>query len=288
MLAPAVFVLIWSTGFIVARLGMPHAPPWTFLLWRFLLSFPLFLGWAWMARSPWPVDRRTYWHLAVMGALMHAGYLGGVWSAVKAGMGAGLVSMIVALQPILTAILVQPEPGFKDGGRAFSGRWLGLGLGFVGVVLVLWQKLHLPTTAGALSFTSVLFALAALLSITFGTLYQKRHLAPVDLPVASSVQLLAAAVIAAPLAGLESEGMAWNEALVFALGWSVLGLTLGASSLLYLLIRRGAVTAVASLMYLVPPTTAILAWVWFDEPVTGLTLVGTAFVAAGVALAIRR
>lgn len=275
---PAVFVLIWSTGFIVARYGMPHAPPMKFLAMRYLLSVACFLAWALVARAAWPRDRTQFAHLAVTGMLMHAGYLGGVWAAVKAGMGAGLSALLVSLQPVLTAIWVS-----AGGGEVARRQWAGLALGLAGLLLVVWQKLGF----GEVHPQNLAFALTALLAITAGTLYQKRFVAPCDVRTANLVQLAAAFVVSAPLAALEAEGMRWNGQLAGAMAWSVLGLTLGGSSLLYLLIQRGAATTVTSLMYLVPPTTALMAWALFGEPITPLIVTGVALTAAGVSLVVR-
>lgn len=283
---PAVFVLIWSTGFIVARYSMPHAPPFTFLLWRYCFSVLCFLPWIWLARVSWPRDRRQMLHLAVTGVLMHAGYLGGVWAAVKAGMGSGLSSLIVGIQPILTAIWLSTLS--RSGEAAVTRRqWLGLLLGFGGLLMVVSRKFVQGTPMDHVTFENMAWAVMALLAITTGTLYQKRFVQPCDVRTANTVQLLAAALVTIPLAALEPEGMQWNGQLMGAMAWSVLGLTLGGSSLLYLLIQRGAAASVASLMYLVPPTTAAIAWLLFDEQITPLTLLGTAITAVGVGLVVR-
>ncbi len=275
---PGVFVLIWSTGFIVARFGMPHAPPMKFLALRYALSVVCFVVWACAAHAAFPADRRQYKHLAVVGVLMHAGYLGGVWAAVKLGMGAGLSALLVGLQPVLTALWISSR-----GGAVSRRQWSGLFLGLVGLALVVWQKLGVGEISGA-NFT---LALIALLSITAGTLYQKRFLAPCDVRTANLVQLCAAFVVTLPLALLESEAIRWNAQLVGALSWSVLALTLGGSSLLYLLIQRGAATAVTSLLYLVPPCTALMAWLLFAEPIAASTVVGMGLAALGVSLVVR-
>lgn len=275
---PVVFVLIWSTGFIVARYGMPHAPPMTFLAVRYFLSVGCFAAWAFAARAALPRSGAQLLHLAVTGVLMHAGYLGGVWSAVKAGMGAGLIALLVGLQPVLTAVWISSR-----GGDVGVRQWGGLALGLAGLLLVVWQKLGL----GEVHPLNLVFAMAALLSITAGTLYQKRFLQPCDVPTANMVQMAAAFVVTVPLALLENEGMRWNVELAGAMAWSVLVLTLGGSSLLYLLIQRGAATAVTSLLYLVPPTTAMMAWALFSEPITVLTLAGMALTALGVSLVVR-
>ncbi len=283
---PAVFVLIWSTGFIVARYGMPHAPPMKFLAVRYLLSVLCFVAWALAVRAAWPRGGRQWAHLGVTGVLMHAGYLGGVWAAVKSGMGAGLAALLVGLQPVLTALWVSAR-----GGQVEARQWAGLGLGLLGLLLVVWQKLGL----GEVHPVNLMFAGIALLSITAGTLYQKRFVAPCDVRTANLVQLAAALAVTLPLAAMEAESMRWvlpaggiNTELAGAMAWSVLGLTLGGSSLLYLLIQRGAATSVTSLMYLVPPSTAMMAWALFGEPVTWLIFTGMALTAVGVALVVRQ
>ncbi len=278
---PAVFVLIWSTGFIVARYGMPHAPPMKFLAVRYGLSIACFVLWVLFARARWPRGGAQWWHLAVTGVLMHGGYLGGVWAAVKSGLGAGAVALIVGLQPVLTALWVAHVAG--GGERVAPRQWAGLALGFVGLVLVVGPKLG----AGEVGAWALALAVAALLSITAGTLYQKRHVQACDVRTASCVQLAAALLATAPLALLETEAMDWQPALVGAMAWSVLGLTLGGASLLYLLIQRGAATSVTALLYLVPPCTAAMAWLLFAEPLTPAVLLGFAVTAAGVALVVR-
>jgi drug/metabolite transporter (DMT)-like permease len=275
---PAVFVLIWSTGFIVARYGMPHAPPMKFLAMRYILSVVAFAIWARLSRAAFPSNRGQLLHLGVTGVLMHAGYLGGVWAAVKSGMGAGLSSLLVGLQPVLTAVWLSAR-----GSEVSARQWLGLGLGLAGLVLVVWQKLGF----GEVSPLNLMFAMTALVSITTGTLYQKRFVRTGDVRTANLVQLLAAFIVTLPLAWLETETVRWHPQMVGALAWSVLALTLGGSSLLYLLIQRGAATTVTSLLYLVPPTTALMARLLFDEPVTVLTMAGMALAAAGVSLVVR-
>lgn len=287
---PWVFVLIWSTGFVVARLGMPHAPPLRFLSTRYALSIVCFLIWIAASRAPWPRSRSEWQHLAVVGVLLQAGYLGGVWSAVKAGMGAGTAALLVGLQPVLTALWVTAHTpsdtagGGLDGSQASARitarQWLGLVLGLAGLVLVVWRKLG----TGEMTVLGFSMAMLALFSITAGTLYQKRFVRPCDVRTAGTVQMLAALVVTLPLALFEQEPMVMDPELIAAIAWSVLGLTLGGSSLLYLLIQRGAATQVSSLMYLVPPCTALLAWLMFDEPFTVMMAIGLALTAVGVAL----
>lgn len=289
---PAVFVLIWSTGFVVARFAMPHAPPWRFLAVRFALSAVAYGLWVAWARVAWPRDRRQWGHLAVTGFFMHAGYLGGVWSAVRHGIAAGTVSLIVGLQPLLTAIWVSwvasrqatGSSGATDAQRIGPRQWTGLLLGFAGLVLVVWRKLGV----GEVTPANLALALMALASITIGSLYQQRYVAPCDVRTAGVVQMLAAALVATPLALFEDAPMEWVTPMIGALVWSVAVLTLGGSSLLYLLLQRGAATRVTSLMYLVPPCTALLAWWLFDESLGPTVIAGMALTALGVWLAVAR
>ncbi len=276
---PWVFVVIWSTGFIVARYGMPNSPPFTFLAWRYFFSIICFLMWIRFSRVQWPQGRMQWVHLAVTGVFMHAGYLGGVWAAVKVGMGSGLSALIVGLQPVLTAVWLSSR-----GGHVSRRQWLGLLLGFMGLALVLARKFDGGVEVSAWSVT---MATMALLSITTGTLYQKHFVTPCDVRSANTVQLAAALCVTLPLAGLETEAALWNVEMMGAMAWSVVGLTLGGSSLLYMLIQRGAAAAVTSLMYLVPPTTAVIAWFLFDEAITFVTIAGIALTALGVSLVVR-
>ena len=277
---PWVFVLIWSPGFVVARLAMPHSPPLSFLSVRYAFSVLCFAAWIALARVALP-PRAQWPHLAVSGLLMHAGYLGGVWSAVKSGMGAGTVALLVGLQPVLTALWLSATSGTQA--RVSARQWLGLLFGLVGLALVVWRKLG----NGEVTSANLLLAVGALLSITAGTLYQKRFVRVADVRAASTVQLIAALMVSAPLAWLETEAMQWHPDLVIAMAWSVLALTLGGSSLLYLLIQRGAATQVTSLLYLVPPCTALMAWGLFGEAFTGLMLLGMLLAVIGVALVVR-
>jgi drug/metabolite transporter (DMT)-like permease len=282
---PWVFVLIWSTGFVVARYGMPHAPPMSFLAIRYALSVLVFVGWVAVSKASWPRSRSQWMHLAVSGALMHAGYLGGVWTAVKLGIGAGTVALLVSLQPVLTALWISATTGNDDPSRArvSSRQWLGLCMGLLGITMVVWHKLF----DGEITLLNLTCAALALASITCGTLYQKRNLVGSDVRTGNAIQLLAAFVVTLPLAMLETEPIRWHPNMVGALMWSVFALSLGGSSLLYLLIQRGAATQVTSLLYLVPPCTALMAWWLFDEALTWPMLAGTMLTVVGVAWVVR-
>jgi drug/metabolite transporter (DMT)-like permease len=281
---PWVFVLIWSTGFIVARYGMPHAPPLKFLSLRYALSIACFGAWVALSRPRWPTSRSQFAHLAVVGALIHAGYLGGVWAAVKLGLGAGTIALLVGLQPVLTAVWMSSSARAGNAAAVSSRQWLGLALGLAGLTLVVWHKLG----GGEITMANLGLAIFALLSITVGTLYQKRFVGPCDVRTASVVQLCAAFVVSLPIALLfETEAIDWHPQMIGALAWSVVALTLGGSSLLYMLIQRGAATEVTSLLYLVPPCTAVMAWLLFGETLGVPAFVGMVLTVIGVALVVR-
>jgi drug/metabolite transporter (DMT)-like permease len=280
---PWVFVLIWSTGFVVARFGMPHSPPMSFLALRYALSLVCFVAWIVLARVEWPQGAAQWLHLGVVGVLIHAAYLGGVWSAVKAGIGAGTVALLVGLQPVLTAIWTALTSSGSKAARVSARQWFGLLLGLIGLALVVWRKLG----GGEVTAWNLSLAVFALVGITVGTLYQKRFVEPCDVRSASAVQLLAAFVVTAPLAMLEAEPIVWHPHMIGAMAWSVLVLTLGGSSLLYMLLQRGAATVVTSLMYLVPPCTALMAWALFGEWFTPLMLLGMLLTVGGVAMVVR-
>jgi len=276
-LTPFLFVFLWSTGFIGAKYGLPYAEPLTFLLTRYCLVLGLMTTFALATRAPWPRDARQIFHIGVSGIFVHALYLGGVFVAIKHGLPAGITALIVGMQPLLTAC----GAGWLLGERVNSRQWLGLALGFIGVNLVVANKLgNLPLGA------MMIPALVALLAITAGTLYQKRFCPHFDLRTGSVIQFLPSAVITA-LAASASETMVidWTPSFVFALLWLVLVLSFAAISLLNVLIRNGSAVNVARLFYLTPPSTAIIAWAVFGETLGGLALVGMVLAVSGVYLA---
>ncbi|WP_414691778.1 DMT family transporter [Noviherbaspirillum sp.] len=280
---PWVFVLIWSTGFVVARYGLPYAEPLTFLLLRFagvlLVLGPLVL----LMRAPWPKGKTR--HIALAGILVQAGYLGGVWCAIKLGMPAGLSALIVGLQPVLTAFAA-PLIGESVKPR----QWLGLLLGLAGVGLVVADKISLA----GLSWQSIALCVFALLSITSGTLYQKRYCPSFDLRTGTLIQFVASIAVVLPLAllfedlDLSLSSVRWTPQFIAALLWSVLALSIGAIFLLFALIRKSAATQVTSLLYLTPPTTAVMAWQMFREAFSTTGMLGMAVAVAGVALVVRK
>ncbi|RJG05484.1 DMT family transporter [Noviherbaspirillum cavernae] len=280
---PFLFVLIWSTGFIVAKFGLPYAPPLTFLLLRFTGVLVILLPVVLLMRAPWPVGRIR--HIALAGILVQAGYLAGVWCAIKLGMPAGLSALIVGLQPILTAFAA-PMVGESVRGR----QWIGLAFGLCGVGLVVANKISLI----GLSWPSIALCIFALLSITVGTLYQKKYCANFDLRTGTIIQFAASIVAVLPFA-MAFEGLTpaldavqWTPEFIGALLWSILALSIGAIFLLFALIRKSAATQVTSLLYLTPPTTAVMAWLMFGEAFSMVGMAGMVLAVIGVALVVRK
>jgi drug/metabolite transporter (DMT)-like permease len=265
---PAIFVLLWSTGFIGAKLGLPYAEPATFLVLRFGLVLLLLLPMCLLWRAPWP-SARGVGHMFVAGVLLQAGYLGGVFAAIHHGMPAGISALITGLQPLSTALL----GGWLLKERVTGKQWAGLVLGLVGVLLVVGER----TQAGGMTALAIGLAFMALASITLGTIWQKKHGAGVDLRTGAAIQYVAAALVLSPFAlMLESREVTWSGELVLAIFWLAIVLSLGAVFLLLYLIRHGAATRVASLFYLVPPTTALMAWPLFGETYSALSALGMA------------
>jgi len=277
-LFPLLFVVLWSTGFIGAKLGLPDCEPLTLLTLRYAAVLVLMGALALATRAPWPASPVQWVHIGVSGLLIHAVYLGGVFTAIRLGLPAGVTALVVGLQPVLTALgasLLLRE-------RVRATQWAGLALGLAGVVLVVARKVEGGPAAAALLVPAVV----ALAGITAGTLYQKRFCASFDLRTGSVIQFLPSLAVTA-LAAWRTETMVvhWTPTFVFALGWLVLVLSLGAVSLLNVLIRSGSAVNVASLFYLTPPTTALIAWAMFGETLTGLALAGMGLAVLGVWLA---
>ena len=277
--APAVFVVLWSTGFIGAKLGLPYAEPLTFLLLRFSLLVALTLLIAMSMRAPWPATPREWWHIGVAGLLTQAGYLGGVFAAIHQGLPAGMAALIGGLQPLLTVVAAAPLLGE----RANRRQWLGFALGFAGVALAVFNKLESGSAAG------VALAFFALVCITAGTLYQKRFCAAMDLRSGAAIQFGASAVAVAVIAPwIETMHVQWSGEFVFALLWLTVVLSLGAMTLLWILLRQNEASKVSAMFYLVPPTTALIGFAVFDERLDALASLGFVVASIGVALATRR
>lgn len=282
---PILFVALWSTGFIGAKFGLPHAEPFTFLFIRFVLTLALLIPLVKLMGSAWPTGWRLKGHIAVSGLLVHGAYLGGVFYGIYLGMPAGLAALLVGLQPLLTATLAGPMLGE----RIAVTQWLGLALGLAGITLVLGSKLdpgaELFQGFGLGALACVLVALAG---ITLGTLYQKRFCTGMPLLSGTVVQYLSSGTLLGLGALLlEERHVEWTLTFVLTLGWLVLVLSIAAILLLMALIRRGEASRVASLFYLVPPVTALQAWWLFDERLPLVALAGMAVTIVGVVLAAR-
>jgi len=276
-LMPALFVLLWSTGFIGAKLGLPDAEPATFLALRFAVVAVLLAALALVVKAPWPSSASAIGHMILAGLLLHGVYLGGVFASIAHGVPAGVSALIVGIQPVLTAAVV----GRVFGERVTALQWGGFLLGVIGVVLVVWNKLGL----GLGSPFGYGLSFLALLGITAGTVYQKKYCGGMDLRSGNAIQFAATALFLLPFAlAFETMHIEWTGRFVFALAWLCLVLSLGAISLLFILLRRGAAAKVTSLFYMVPPCTAVIAWALFDETLGPLALAGMACAMAGVAL----
>lgn len=277
---PMFFVVLWSTGFLGAKLGLPHAGPLTFLTLRFGCVLAIMVPVTFILRSPWPKSWREVGHIAVSGFLNQTFYLIGVFAGISLGVGAGVTALIIGLQPVVTAAIVGRLLGEKVTGL----QWLGLILGLIGLALVVWNKIEIDTS----HLLGMGCIVIALISITLGTVYQKRFCSGMDLCSGTVVQNIGS--ISVGLIGalaLEHWRVTWTGEFVFALGWLVLVLSVVSMMLFYWLLKRGAASQVVSLFYLVPPVTALLAWIIFGETFGITAILGMALAAAGVALANR-
>ena len=275
---PALFVVLWSTGFIAAKYSAPHATPLLFLTLRFVIAGVLMAGFAFMARAAWPDPRRAA-HAVLAGALMHGAYLGPIFWVISKGMPAGVVALITGLQPFITAILA----GNLLGERITARHWVGLGIGLCGVALVVSPKL----TSGFEGVTpfNVGLTLMAVAIIALGTVQQKANAGGMDLRSGAALQYLGGGIVVfIAMLFLETPHADWSLPFWFALSWSVLVLSIGAISLLMLLLRHGTAARVSGLIYLVPGMTALMAWVVFGEALLPIQMLGMAVCAGGVML----
>jgi|TARA_B100002052_G_scaffold43291_1_gene36052 drug/metabolite transporter (DMT)-like permease len=275
--APALFVVLWSTGFIGAKMGLPYAEPATFLAIRFFAVAAILAVVAGLTGAAWPDNHTDKAHIAAVGLLVHGIYLGGIFGGISLGVTAGDSALIVGMQPILTAVLVGPILGETVRAR----QWIGFVIGTVGVTLVSWRYIDdLDST-----LTGVVLCVVAVMGMSLGTIYQKRFCAQMNLLTGSCIQFLAAALFMLLIAvAWESGQVNWTGEFVFALGWLVIVLSLGAMTLLWLLVRAQAATQVASLFFLVPPVTALIAWPLFGETLTLKSVIGMGLVVLGILL----
>jgi drug/metabolite transporter (DMT)-like permease len=279
--APASFVILWSTGFIGMRLGTPYAEPFTFMAVRMAIVVVILLAAAAIFRAPWPKSREEVFHAAVAGILVHATYLSGVLYAISLKLPLAFTALIAGMQPILTGIVASVILGE----RLRPIHWLGMLLGLVGVIMAISQTF----ARGEVSAPALLCATLALLGITAGTVYQKRFCSGMDLRTGGVIQFSATGLVLLISAwAFESRTIQWTPQFVLALGWLALVLSIGAISLLYVMIRHGATARVASLFFLTPSVTAIMAYVLFGEAVSGWAIGGLAVSAFGVALVTKK
>ena len=280
--APSLFVVLWSTGYISARLGLPYAEAGTFLMMRFALAAIFMIALVVASRAPLPTSFREWAHCAVVGALVHGLYLYGGFASIQEGLTPTTIAVVVGMQPVITAVLIGPILGEAVNIR----QWGGFFLGTVGVVLVIVANFaSIGFGSGA---PAVFLSLLCVMSISVGTLYQKRFCASVDLRSGTMIQLIMAALMMWGISSwLETGHVEWTGTFVFALMWSVLVLSVGAYTLLWWLVRRKAATNVVSLFFLMPPVTAVFDWILFDQKVSLITLMGIAIAVAGIAIVIR-
>ena len=284
-IAPVCFVFLWSTGWVVARYVVDFADPLLFLLLRFLFAGALLALLAIAAGARWPETPRGKAHALVSGMLLHGGYLGGVWWAIQHGLPASLSALIAALQPILTALCAPVL--LRE--RAGAARMGGVGLGLLGLTMVLAPRLGaLATLDAAPAAVPIAVNICAMVSATAGTFYQKRFLPTGDLRTLTVLQYAGAFLVVAPAAVLLGDlHMQWSWFAGATLAWSVVGISIGATLLLLLLIREGEVTRASQLLFLVPPVAALQAAILFGEHLTTLQWCGMAVTSVGVALAMR-
>jgi drug/metabolite transporter (DMT)-like permease len=276
--APGVFVVLWASGFVGAKLGLRYAEPLTFLALRMSAAVLLLGVIIALTRPKWP-SANGMMHSAVTGLMVHGFYLGGVFIAIENGLSAGLVALVVSLQPVLTSTIANRWLGE----RVVARQWLGLALGLAGVYLILYER----TASGGATPLAWCAAVMALMGITIGTLYQKRFGGGMDWRPALCIQYSAATVLFAfGAAAFETRVVHWAPQFLFAVGYLVVVLSFGAVWLLYFLIRRSAATRVVSLFYLTPPLTALMAWLFFGDRLAPLALLGMAVCVAGVFLVV--
>ena len=279
---PASFVVLWATGFIGARYAMPWAEPFTFLAVRFVLAAAL-LAVLTMILGSRRASGTEAFHAAIAGILMHGVYLGAVFWAIHRGMPAGFSALIVGLQPLITAVLA----GKFLGEAILPRHWVGLAVGLVGVVIVLWPKLG--AVGGGVTAATLTASLVSVLAMSAGTVWQKRFASGGDLVTATMWQYVGgAALMALASLAFETRAVVINGELIFAMAWLVLVLSIGAIFLLMVMIRDGEMSKVASLFYLVPAVTAVIAWALFREQLNLVQIVGMAIATLGVGLATAR
>lgn len=271
------FVLVWGSGYLASKTGMQYAPPFSFLSLRYLFGLLCLLPWVLWSRPRWPQQPAEWFHIGVAGLLMHAIYLAGSHHAQYLGLSAGITALLLATQPLFTALIAHRFMGQ----RLQPLQWAGVALGLFGVALVVWHKVD-ASAVGAGSLVAVTISLA---SITIGTLYQRRYCPTADLRAASMVQFGLSAVVLAPLAwGVEDFAVRWSWTLLAAIVFLVVLASFLAVNVLHTLMRRGHAAKVTSLLFLTPIVAVLLEWAMFGVMPSALSALGIAVTCVGMAL----
>lgn len=276
----ALFIFFWASGFVAAKYGLPYAEPFTLMTCRFVVGAAILVPACFVMKAAWPKTRMETFHILVAGFLVQTVYLMGVYSGINLGVSTGVTALVVGLQPLLTGALA----GALLGERVTARNWIGLVLGFAGLALVVWDRVASPDeTLGGLAM-----CVLALVGITVGTLYQKRFCGPFDVRAGVALQnVMSCIVMLVIAASIETMHIEWTGEFVFAVLWSAIGLSVIAICLYYWMVQRGAAARVTSLIYLSPPTTALMGWAMFGETLSWMAIGGMALAMSGVALAVR-
>mgnify|MGYP005644706129 FL=1 len=275
----ALFIFFWASGFVAAKYGLPYAEPFTLMTARFVVASAIMVPACFVLKTAWP-GRSAAVHILIAGFGIQVVYLSGVYYGISLGVSTGVTALVVGLQPLLTGVLA----GFVLSEKITRRNWIGLVLGFIGLALIVWDRVASPTD----TIWGLGVLIIGLIGITIGTLYQKKYCGPFDIRTGVALQTVLSCIVMLAIAAIfETMKIDWTADFVFAVLWSAIGLSVIASCLYYWLIQRGAAARVTSLIYLSPPTTAIMGWAMFGEIMSWMAIGGMAVAMAGVAMAVR-
>lgn len=276
----SLFIFFWASGFVAAKYGLPYAEPFTLMAARFVVASAIMVPACFLLKAEWPSSVSAALHILVAGFGIQAIYLSGVYYGISLGVSTGVTALVVGLQPLLTGVLA----GYVLKEKVTRQNWVGLFLGFIGLALIVWDRVASPTD----TLWGICALILGLFGITLGTLYQKKFCGTFDIRTGVALQtVLSCIVMIAIAAGFETMHIVWTADFVFAVLWSAIGLSVIASCLYYWLIQRGAAARVTSLIYLSPPTTAVMGWAMFGEILSWIAIGGMAVAMLGVAMAVR-